>query len=291
MGTIYLKKVGYNVANIPFVPISGWVGDNMIEGSDNMPWYSGPTLLGCLDALRPPKRPSDKPLRLPLQDVYKIGGIGTVPVGRVETGSLKAGMVVTFGPMNTTTEVKSVEMHHEQVEAAFPGDNVGFNVKNLSVKISREVTSLPTPRTTHALTPRCSSLRLSSSTIQDRSRTDTPPSLIAILAILPASSRRSAPRSTSVLVPSLRMSPSASSPRMPLWSSSCQPSPWLSSPSPPTPLSADSLSVICARPSLSVSSRRSPASSRPAGPPRPPRRLRARSEHAHTCTVFIKNSS
>merc|ERR1712073_262618 len=112
--TIYLKKVGYNVANIP--------------------WYTGPTLLGCLDNLRPPKRPVDKPLRLPLQDVYKIGGIGTVPVGRVETGQLKAGMVVTFAPMNITTEVKSVEMHHEQVEAASPGDNVGFNVKNLSVK-------------------------------------------------------------------------------------------------------------------------------------------------------------
>merc|ERR1712113_560507 len=132
--TIYLKKVGYNVANIPFIPISGWVGDNMIEQSENMSWYSGPTLLQALDNLRPPKRPVDKPLRLPLQDVYKIGGIGTVPVGRVETGSLKAGMIVTFGPMNTTTEVKSVEMHHEQVEAASPGDNVGFNVKNLSVK-------------------------------------------------------------------------------------------------------------------------------------------------------------
>jgi len=132
--TIYLKKVGYNVANIPFIPISGWVGDNMIEKSDNMSWYNGPTLLEALDALRPPKRPVDKPLRLPLQDVYKIGGIGTVPVGRVETGTLKAGMVVTFAPMNITTEVKSVEMHHEQVEQALPGDNVGFNVKNLSVK-------------------------------------------------------------------------------------------------------------------------------------------------------------
>ena len=132
--TIYLKKVGYNVANIPFIPISGWVGDNMIEASDNMTWYNGPTLLAALDALRPPKRPTEKPLRLPLQDVYKIGGIGTVPVGRVETGAIKAGMVVTFGPMNTTTEVKSVEMHHEQVEQALPGDNVGFNVKNLSVK-------------------------------------------------------------------------------------------------------------------------------------------------------------
>jgi len=132
--TIFLKKVGYNPANIPFVPISGWVGDNMVEASDKMPWYTGPTLLGCLDALKPPKRPTEKPLRLPLQDVYKIGGIGTVPVGRVETGVLKPNMVVTFGPMNITTEVKSVEMHHEQVEEAQPGDNVGFNVKNLSVK-------------------------------------------------------------------------------------------------------------------------------------------------------------
>ena len=132
--TLYLKKVGYNVANIPFIPISGWVGDNMLEASENMPWYKGPTLIEALDALRPPKRPSEKPLRLPLQDVYKIGGIGTVPVGRVETGTLKPGMVVTFGPMNTTTEVKSVEMHHEQVPEALPGDNVGFNVKNLSVK-------------------------------------------------------------------------------------------------------------------------------------------------------------
>jgi len=106
----------------------------MIEKSENMPWYTGPTLLDCLDALNPPKRPILKPLRLPLQDVYKIGGIGTVPVGRVETGVLKAGMVVTFAPMAISTEVKSVEMHHEQVEQAQPGDNVGFNVKNLSVK-------------------------------------------------------------------------------------------------------------------------------------------------------------
>jgi len=106
----------------------------MIDRSDNMPWYKGPFLLEALDALTPPKRPTDKPLRLPLQDVYKIGGIGTVPVGRVETGKLVAGMVVVFGPLGQTTEVKSVEMHHEQVEEAVPGDNVGFNVKNLSVK-------------------------------------------------------------------------------------------------------------------------------------------------------------
>merc|ERR1719482_214561 len=83
--------------------------------------------------LNPPNRPSEKALRLPLQDVYKISGIGTVPVGRVETGTLKKGVIATFGPMNVTTEVKSVEMHHESVEQAEPGDNVGFNVKGLSV--------------------------------------------------------------------------------------------------------------------------------------------------------------
>merc|ERR1712144_170563 len=87
-----------------------------------------------LDAIDPPSRPNDKPLRLPLQDVYKISGIGTVPVGRVETGIIKAGMVVTFAPANVTTEVKSVEMHHEQLAQGVPGDNVGFNVKNVSVK-------------------------------------------------------------------------------------------------------------------------------------------------------------
>jgi len=139
--TKFLTKTGYKVIDdkdkkqlIPFVPISGWVGDNMLERSDNMKWYKGPILIECLDALTPPKRPNDKPLRLPLQDVYKIGGIGTVPVGRVETGVLKPGMVVTFAPVGVTTEVKSVEMHHEALEEACPGDNVGFNVKNVSIK-------------------------------------------------------------------------------------------------------------------------------------------------------------
>merc|ERR1711916_374673 len=80
----------------------------------------------ALDDIIPPTRPTDKPLRLPVQDVYKIGGIGTVPVGRVETGMLKPGMVVTFAPAQISTEVKSVEMHHEQMPEALPGDNVGF---------------------------------------------------------------------------------------------------------------------------------------------------------------------
>merc|ERR1712154_425218 len=135
-----------NPVAVPFVPISGWHGDNMIKASENMSWYkgwnverkegnaSGKTLLNALDAIKPPKRPVEKPLRLPLQDVYKIGGIGTVPVGRVETGILKPGMSVTFAPAMLSTEVKSVEMHHESMEEAKPGDNVGFNVKNISLK-------------------------------------------------------------------------------------------------------------------------------------------------------------
>jgi len=142
----YIKKIGYQSQGVAFVPISGWHGDNMIEPTEKMPWYkgwaierkegnaSGKTLLEALDAIIPPARPTDKPLRLPLQDVYKIGGIGTVPVGRVETGVLKPNMVVSFAPSNLQTEVKSIEMHHEALEEAVPGDNVGFNVKNVSVK-------------------------------------------------------------------------------------------------------------------------------------------------------------
>jgi len=143
--TTYIKKIGYNPVTVPFVPISGFHGDNMIEKSDNMGWFqgwkvekpkagSGFTLLESLDNITQPTRPTDKALRLPLQDVYKIGGIGTVPVGRVETGIIKPGMVVMFAPANVTTEVKSVEMHHTALEQAGPGDNVGFNVKNVSVK-------------------------------------------------------------------------------------------------------------------------------------------------------------
>ncbi|KAI0906145.1 translation elongation factor 1 alpha chain [Ustulina deusta] len=143
----FIKKVGFNPKHVAFVPISGFNGDNMLELTKNAPWYkgweketpkgakiSGKTLLDAIDAIEEPKRANDKPLRLPLQDVYKIGGIGTVPVGRIETGELKPGMVVTFAPAMVTTEVKSVEMHHQQLEKGNPGDNVGFNVKNVSVK-------------------------------------------------------------------------------------------------------------------------------------------------------------
>ena len=103
---------------------SGWDKETKEGGKS-----SGKTLLEAIDSIDRPERPSSKPLRLPLQDVYKIGGIGTVPVGRVETGTIKPGMVVTFAPAGVTTEVKSVEMHHEQLTEGLPGDNVGFNVK------------------------------------------------------------------------------------------------------------------------------------------------------------------
>ena len=97
--------------------------------------YLGKTLLEALDAIVPPSRPTDKALRLPLQDVYKIGGIGTVPVGRVETGIIKPGMVVTFAPAQLTTEVKSVEMHHEALEEACPGNIFILTYDNFCVLV------------------------------------------------------------------------------------------------------------------------------------------------------------
>merc|ERR1712146_277045 len=126
----------------------------MLEISTNMPWYTGNkkkylgiTLVQLLDKLKPPKRLTDVPLRLPLQDVYKIQGIGTVPVGRVETGILKPGTNVYFAPVGKTAECKSVEMHHETLDEAKPGDNVGFNIKGLSIRTSSVETLRPTART------------------------------------------------------------------------------------------------------------------------------------------------
>jgi len=130
----YLKKIGFQQKNVTFVPYSGFVGDNLVVKSEKLSWFKGPTLLEALDNIEPPNRPTDKALRLPLQDVYKITGIGTVPVGRVETGVLKPGMVVAFAPCGIVTECKTVEMHHTNLEEAIPGDNVGFNIKGISVK-------------------------------------------------------------------------------------------------------------------------------------------------------------
>ena len=127
-----LKRPGYKVEKIPFVPTSGWTGDNLVKPSDKMPWYKGPTLFEALDAFELPPKPMDKPLRLPLQDVYTITGVGTVPVGRVETGVLKEGDTLVFMPGNIQAEAKSIETHHVKVPKAEPGDNIGFNVRGIA---------------------------------------------------------------------------------------------------------------------------------------------------------------
>jgi elongation factor 1-alpha len=124
-----LRMVGFKVEKIHFVPTSGWTGDNLVKKSDKMPWYTGPTLMEALDSFELPSKPTNKPLRVPVQDVYSITGIGTVPVGRVETGVLKEGDNIIFMPANKTAEVKSIEMHHSRIPRAEPGDNIGFNVR------------------------------------------------------------------------------------------------------------------------------------------------------------------
>ncbi|MEM0162927.1 MAG: translation elongation factor EF-1 subunit alpha [Thermoplasmata archaeon] len=127
-----LKSVGYK--DIPFLPISGFYGDNVVKHSDKITWWKGPTLVDAFDALKPPEKPIDKPLRIPIQDVYSITGHGTVPVGRVETGVLKVNDTLIFLPSNKVGEVKSIEMHHQPMQKAEPGDNIGFNVKNIASK-------------------------------------------------------------------------------------------------------------------------------------------------------------
>ena len=130
-----LKNIGYKVENIPFVPISGYQGTNIKnKATTEMPWYSGPTLLECFDKLVAPVKPTDKALRLPIQDVFTITGHGTVPVGRVETGILHLNETVVFMPSGAKGEVKKIEMHHQELQQAIPGDNVGFNVKNVDKK-------------------------------------------------------------------------------------------------------------------------------------------------------------
>jgi elongation factor 1-alpha len=126
-----LNQVRFDTENANFIPISAFEGDNIAERSDNTDWYDGKILLEALNSLPEPEPPTDAPLRLPIQDVYTISGIGTVPVGRVETGVLETGMNVSFQPSDAGGEVKTVEMHHEEVPRAEPGDNVGFNVRGV----------------------------------------------------------------------------------------------------------------------------------------------------------------
>jgi elongation factor 1-alpha len=115
-----------------FIPVSGWTGDSILEQSKNMPWYKGPTMEQALDQLAVPTKPTDKPLRVPVQDVYTITGVGTVPVGRVETGVMKVGDQVVFMPGGAKGEVRTIETHHVQIQQALPGDNIGFSVKGVA---------------------------------------------------------------------------------------------------------------------------------------------------------------
>jgi elongation factor 1-alpha len=130
----FLKSIGYDVSKIPFIPVSAWTGENLIERSPNMPWYKGPVLVEALDLLEVPPKPIEKPLRLPIQDVYSISGVGTVAVGRVETGVLKTGDRVVIMPPGLVAEAKSIETHHVRMEKAEPGDNIGVNLKGVEKK-------------------------------------------------------------------------------------------------------------------------------------------------------------
>jgi elongation factor 1-alpha len=143
----FLRPAGYKLENITFVPVSGWVGDNVTKSSSNIAWWNDQkiaelkkkygvngarTLLEALDVVKEPPKPIDKPLRLPISEVFVIPGVGTVPVGRVETGVLKVGDTVVFMPPNVSGEVRTIEMHHQRIEKAIPGDNIGFNVRGIS---------------------------------------------------------------------------------------------------------------------------------------------------------------
>ncbi|MEM3832969.1 MAG: translation elongation factor EF-1 subunit alpha [Thermoprotei archaeon] len=126
-----LKMLGYKTDTIRFIPTSAWYGDNLLERSKNTSWYDGPTLIEALDEFSQPPRLIDKPLRLPVEAVYSISGVGLVPVGRVETGIMKPGDMVVFMPAGKKAEIKSIEMHHKRLDQAVPGDNIGFNVKGV----------------------------------------------------------------------------------------------------------------------------------------------------------------
>ena len=140
-----IKPMGYPVDKIPFVPTSAYNGDNVAKKSDKTEWYNGPTLLEALDQLVEPKKPTDKPLRLPIQEVFTITGQGTVPVGRVEAGILKPGNVIIM-PEGLTGEVKSIEMHHQSIPQAIPGDNVGFTLKGVDKKAIKRGSVVGSPQ-------------------------------------------------------------------------------------------------------------------------------------------------
>lgn len=137
------KLVGYQ--NISFIPVSAYVGDNVVKKSAKLDWYTGPTLFEMLDKLKEPEKPTGKPLRMPVDKVYSIKGIGVVPIGRIETGRLKIGDTVVFEPPGARGEIKSIEMHHRQLTQAEPGDNIGFNVKGVESKQIKRGDVMGTP--------------------------------------------------------------------------------------------------------------------------------------------------
>ncbi len=144
-GRELIKQCGYKPDNVPFIPVSGWKGDNLVKKSENLSWYSGKTLLEAFDDFTVPDKPTGKPLRLPVQDVYSITGVGTVPVGRVETGSMKPNDKIIVMPSGATGEIKSIETHHQEMPSAQAGDNIGFNLRGIEKKDIKRGDVLGTP--------------------------------------------------------------------------------------------------------------------------------------------------
>ena len=144
-GEKLIKSVGYKVESVPVIPVSGWIGDNLVKKSENMPWWTGKTLLETFDDFTLPEKPIGKPLRIPIQDVYSITGVGTVPVGRVETGTMKPGDKIVVMPSGATGEIKTIETHHQEMPSAEAGDNIGFNLRGIEKKDIKRGDVLGTP--------------------------------------------------------------------------------------------------------------------------------------------------
>ena len=144
-GEKLIKSVGFKVDAVPIVPVSGWKGDNLVKKSDNLKWWTGKTLLETFDDFTLPEKPTGKPLRIPIQDVYSITGVGTVPVGRVETGTMKPGDKIVVMPSGAIGEIKSIETHHQEMSSASAGDNIGFNLRGIEKKDIKRGDVLGTP--------------------------------------------------------------------------------------------------------------------------------------------------
>ncbi len=140
-----VKSVGYKLEQVPIIPVSGWKGDNLVKKSENMPWWTGKTLLETFDTFTLPEKPIGKPLRVPIQDVYSITGVGIVPVGRVETGQMKPNQKIILMPSGVTGEIKTIETHHQQLESAQAGDNIGFNLRGVEKKDIKRGDVMGTP--------------------------------------------------------------------------------------------------------------------------------------------------